>query len=510
MSDRNGKKADAFLLGVDVGTTSAKAVLFTASGQEVAAVEQGYPLRTPQPGWVEQDPEIVWQAVAAVLRNVSEALPAGREIAAMALSAQCGSFVPVATDGTPIHRFVTWMDRRTDDLVARWRAAGHDESVRALSGWLLHPGLPLPGIAWLQEQRPEIFAETARFLAVNDYIIFRLTGQFVTDPSCASEMLLVDRESGAWSDALCALAGIGSDQLSQIRPSAAPIGHLTDRASAETGLASTVLVVNGGHDHACEAAATGMTGAGKLLLTCGTAWVITGVVESPDLSAIPGHMDLNPHVVPERWTVSQFLGSFGAALDWWLRETSQGRAKYDYVDEALHATMPGAKGLFFLPPGATSPPARWGGQLVGLRLDHGRSEMARALLEGAAFEVRRALSQLRESGQPVEALWMVGGATRSNAWPQIVSDATGIPVHVTQYPHWSVLGAAILAGVGVGWFASVGEAPVGFTRPVVPVLPDEERTAHYERAFANYEARLSASERAQAQRRPIISGEDTP
>lgn len=497
---------DETLIGLDVGTTSAKAVLFDAAGREVAAAEHAYGLMTPRPGWVEQDPDALWRGVVDVLRRVRAALPAGRNVQALALSTQCGSFLPVRAGGEPAYPFITWMDGRTEELVAQWRAAGREEEVRRTSGWLLHPGLPLPGIVWLRENRPEVFAAAERFLSVNDYLAFRLTGRYVTNPSCAGEMQLLDLASGTWSEALCEMAGIEPAQLSSLQPSGTVIGPLTATAAERTSLSPETLVINGGHDHCCEAAALGVRSAGRLLLTCGTAWVLTGVTESPAPEAVPAQMDLNPHVVPRRWTVSHYLGSFGASLDWWLAQTFQPPDKasrhssqvlYRRLDEALQPTEPGAGGLIFLPPGAAQVGRETGGRLLGVRLNHSRGDMARALMEGAAFALRDALEQLRRAGQPVEQLWMAGGATRSGLWPRLLSDVSATPLHVTRYPHWSIVGAALLAGVGAGLFPAIDEAPAGFERDAKPLRPDAAVVAEYDAHFDRYQQQRNTMELTQ-------------
>lgn len=490
------------LIGLDVGTTSAKAVLFDAAGEELAAAEHAYRLSTPRPGWVEQDPEALWQGVVDVLRRVGSASPTGPNVKALALSTQCGSLLPLRADGEPAHPIITWMDGRTEELVAQWRAAGREETVRRIGGWLLHPGLPLPGIVWLRQHRPDVFATSRRFLSVNDYLAFRLTGRFVTNPSCAGEMQLLDLAAGTWSDALCEMAGIKPTQLSSLQPSASVIATLSESAADLTFLSRETLVVNGGHDHCCEAAALGVIAAGQLLLTCGTAWVITGVIESATPDVVPSHMDLNPHVVPQRWTISHYLGSFGAALDWWLAqsfrpdgeaERPSSHALYRLLNEALRATEPGTGGLLFLPPGAALADGDAGGRLLGLRLNHSRGDMARALMEGAAFTLRKALEQLRGADQPVERLWMAGGATRSSLWPRILTDAAAVPIHVTHCPHWAVVGAAILAGVGAGLFSTVAEASAASGRDATTLRPDAAAVAEYDSHFIQYDTLLKGA-----------------
>ncbi len=224
------------VIGLDVGTTVAKAVLFDPSGSnssgqvpasaEMGVAAQAYPLHTPRPGWAELDPEDVWQATLRVLRAVAAEAPARTRIRAIALATQGGTLIPCRADGTPTYRAITWMDQRAQDLVDRWRAEGIAGRVRQISGWSPQPGLPLPSIAWLRQARREVFAATQWFLSVNDFLAQRLAGHPATNPSMAGEMLLADITTGQWSQEICELVGINPGQLSPILPSEAPLGTL--------------------------------------------------------------------------------------------------------------------------------------------------------------------------------------------------------------------------------------------------------------------------------------------
>ena len=221
------------ILGLDVGTTTTKVVLFDLSGAELMTAEQVYRLRTPRPGWVELDPAEIWQAVVEVLRIIVNR--GEMHILAIALATQGGSLIPVTVDGTPTYPVITWMDGRSQALVKQWQADGVAERVRQVSGWSPEPGLPLASIGWLRQSRPELFAATDRFLSVNDFLAFHLTRRFCTNPSMAGEMLLADITTGQWSQELGALVGIEPDQLSPIMPSDAVVGTVTPKVSRLTG-----------------------------------------------------------------------------------------------------------------------------------------------------------------------------------------------------------------------------------------------------------------------------------
>ncbi len=486
------------LLGLDIGTTATKAVLFNLSGTELVTAEQSYPLSTPQAGWAEQDPESVWQAVVTVLQDVVNKAGPERNIVALTLAAQSGSLIPSKADGTPVYPMITWLDSRTEALVKQWQVAGVEEIVRPLSGWLLHPGLPLPNIAWLRQFRPDIFAQTECFLGVLDFLNHRLTGTFCTDLSSANEMQLVDVSTAQWSPQLCDLVGITPDHLADLKPAGTVVGNIKPKVSHLTGLSVETLVVNGGHDQCCTALAMGMLSPGKMMLATGTAWVITSIVETPAVDTIPPNMDLNFHVAPQRWTISQLMGGFGASVEWCLNQCWQSanpnnplpRAElYAHFDKALAQSKPGCNGLLFLPFGGSTqlPTGNSQGGFVGLRLDHTRTDMSRAILEGAAFELRWAVENIQQANLPVEHLWVAGGATQSPIWPQILADVSGLPISLTKYAQWPALGAAILAGVGAGIFDTLEAGIARFQKSPHQIIPDETRSGVYSAAFTRYQ-----------------------
>ena len=205
-------------------------------------------------------------------------------------------------------------------LVARWKDAGIQEKVKPLSGWSLYPGLCLPTIAWLRENDPETFAAARHYFSVNDFIAYRLTGEMVSNPSNGGGMQLVDIQTADWNAELCDLAGITPKQLSHIQPAGSIIGEIKSEICRETGLTRGAILVNGGHDQVITALGLGIIDPGKLLLACGTAWVFTGVTDTPDMTRIPPSLDLNiPHPIRTlddftvlRW-IRCFLGMVGGA-----------------------------------------------------------------------------------------------------------------------------------------------------------------------------------------------------
>ncbi len=477
------------VLSLDIGTSAAKAVLFDPDGSELAVAEQAYQLKTPQPGHAELDPGEVFQAVLQVIKTITGDKPAKTGILAAALSTQGGSLLAVDAHGEPVHPIITWLDQRASPIVHEWQASGMHSIIRERSGWQPQPGLPLPVICALRRDQPDVFTAADKFLSVNDYLTFKLTGQFVTNPSMAGEMLLTDVQSGAYSQELCDLAGIQISQLSTIMDSDAICGTILPEISHLTGLPERLPLINGGQDHACEALALGMTLPGQYLLACGTAWVINGITGTPDAGAIPQQMDLNSHVLPGRWIASQFLGGLGAGMEWWLDRFWQApppanplprKARLQSFNAALERTRPGSSGLLFIPVSGI-PGRQPTGGYINLRLDHTREDMGRAVLESAAFELRRALKEIHNSGLSVNRLWMVGGAAHSPHWPGILADVTGIPIQLTRYRHGPALGAAVLACRRLGL---LDQEPDWIS--TLEIQPDPEHFSLYDDTYNAY------------------------
>ncbi len=483
------------ILGLDVGTTSTKAVLFDVNGAELArSISRPYRNEMPHPGWVEQDPQKLWHAVLDTIRHTIAQAAEDVSVRALGMAAQSGSLLPAAASGEPVYPLITWMDGRTEELVRHWQSRGLQKQVKAVSGWSLYPGLPLPSIAWLRRHDPQTFAAAKHYFSVNDFLAHRLTGRRANNPSNGGGMQLVDIHSGAWSDWLCSLAGISVAQLSPMLPAGSVIGELLPDICRATGIAQGALLVNGGHDQVCTALALGVNEPGKLLLACGTAWVITGITDPMNLEHVPSTLDLNFHALEDRYTISQSLGGLGASLEWWLNQAyfcfdcRSTRADMLASMEIELAQMQPGTSLFFLPltGGHDNPATTRSGGFVGLQLSHSRADMARAVMESAAFELRWALESIRQAGLPVELLWMVGGAANSASWPSILADVTMVPINLPQYDNWPALGAAVLAGTGIGAFAGVEEALANFQMPVKEVLPDGRRGAIYDEAYSHY------------------------
>ena len=402
--DRGGD--DDVVLGLDAGTTSAKAVVVDRAGEILASGgSDPISVRSTPDGGREQDPNEIWQALATAGRRAVEGLGSGVGVAALAVAAQSGSVIPVAVGGSA-ERAITWMDTRFRSVPEDW-SDGVAASVRAVSGWMPTPGVGLSTIVGLQAPGPRRPgadpAPVWRWASVDDYLVFRLTGQWATNPSNAAGMQLMDVTTRTWSDDLCRLAGIDPGLLSPIRESGSTAGELAGDAAAALGLDTGIPVVIGGHDQACAALGLDVVDPGDLFLSAGTAWVLTVVTDRADVAALPRSLNLSPHVLDGMWTASENLGGLGAML-------------------------------------AETPPARIQDAFATC------GERVRQALEGAG-----------EFAAGGDELTVVGGGTRFRELVEVMVDMIGRPVVTRPEAAWPAFGAARLAAAALGWVPA-GEA----------------------------------------------------
>ena len=396
----SGDSTSAVVLGLDAGTTSAKAVAVDRSGQILAASgSDPIDTRSTPDGGSEQHPAGIWQALTTAGRGTVEALGPGVRVAALAVAAQSGSVIPVPARGRA-ERAITWMDTRSRSVVESWPRPVN-ERIRAVSGWSPASGTGLSTIAWLQAADQDPLAEkdqapVDRWASVDDYLMFRLTGQWATNPSNAAGMQLMEVGTGTWSPELCRVAGIDQSALSPIRDSGTVAGALTGEAAAALGLEPGTPVVVGGHDQACAALGLGVADAGDMFLSAGTAWVLTFVTGHADVAALPPGLNLSPHVVPGHWTASQNLGGLGAML-------------------------------------AETPAARM-----------------RTAFKTCALNVRRSLDGAGEYAGGGE-LVMVGGGTRFDELVEVIASTIDRSVVPRPDASLAAVGAVRLAGSALGW-----------------------------------------------------------
>jgi xylulokinase len=471
------------LLGIDVGTTNCKALIFNTDGVQCAAASAPTPVHCPRPGWAEYDPDALWQTVAAVVRQaLGQVQPARVRGVAVASMAEAGLLLDAA--GHPVTPLIAWYDSRSDLQYRRWREQFGDEHFLPITGNRPNPIFGVFKLQWLRENQPEQYTAAARWLHVADYIAFQLCGVQATDYSLATRTMLFDLPNLRWSDALIEAAGLRADLLPVAVPAGTCLGGVTPEAAAATSLPVGIAVGCGGHDHICGAFAAGAYKEGAGLDSMGTAEPAFLPLDVLRLEAAGSvRCSFSAHVARGKYCAMKGIRSSGAAIDWGARLLdlgSIGAPTYDRMQSAAAQAPPGSRGVFFLPRLA----AIDRGAFIGLTAAAGPAEMARAIYEGLAYEWRAYLEQIEQAtGSHANTITLIGGAAQTALWVQIKADVLGRPLRVLDLKESTALGAALLAGRAAGIFRDDAEALAGLRHTAREIAPDSRHAALYNRCY---------------------------
>jgi xylulokinase len=449
-----------YIVAHDLGTTGNKATLFDLTGTAVAATFASYKTAYPRTNWAEQDPADWWRAVCSSTQELlaTSDVPRG-EIAVVSFSGMMNGMLPVDGQGVPVRTAIIWADQRATAEAEFLAERCGFETVYRRTGHRPGASYTAAKLLWLKQYEPELYARTHQVLQAKDYVAYKLTDVYATDYSDASGTNLFDLQRREWAGDLVEAVGLHPDMLPPALPSSTIIGQVTPEAATETGLQSGTPVVIGGGDGACATVGAGSVRPGDAYNYIGSSSWIAVTAETP-LRDPRMRTFTFAHLDPELYFPTGTMQCAGGAYDW-LERLLRGEAQaklYDELEAAASTVAPGAEGLLFLPYliGERSP--HWNplarGAFVGLTMAHGRPEMARAVLEGVALNLKLILDAFQEQGAGIEAMRLIGGGARSALWRQILADVYGLRILRPELlAEATSLGAAIAGGVGVGLFS---------------------------------------------------------
>ncbi len=490
----------AYLIGVDLGTSATKTVLFQEDGSVLASESISYPLYQEHNGWAEQEPSDWWNAardsIAAVIRK-SGIAPA--DIKGIGISGQMHGLVMLDKDGNVLRRSIIWCDQRTgkecDEIHAR---IGKERLIEITANPAL-TGFTASKILWVRNNEPEIYAKCAHILLPKDYVRYCLTGEFATEVSDASGMQLLDVPNRCWSDEVLEKLEIDRGMLGKVYESPEVTGVVSTKAASETLLLPGTPVVGGAGDNAAAAVGTGVVRDGRAFTTLGSSGVV--FAHSSKVTIDPkGRVHTFCCAVPGEWHVMGVTQAAGLSLQW-LRNNvcseemaianEKGLDPYVVMTDEAAKVPAGSDKLYYLPylngerTPHLDPDCR--GVFFGLSGIHTRANLIRAVLEGVTYSQRDSLGVLREMGVNVSEMMACGGGGRSPLWRQMLADNFHCPVKTVNSPEGPALGVAILAGAGTGLYASVPEACDALIRCEKEQLPDKGMMAEYDRFYPLYQ-----------------------
>ncbi|MBN2113760.1 MAG: hypothetical protein JW785_06500 [Acidimicrobiia bacterium] len=491
----------ACLLGLDAGTREVRAGAFAPDGALLALARRPTPTSRPRPGWADVDPDALWRAAAATLREVVGALPSGTVPAAVAAATVGEAGLPVDAHGRALRPIIAWFDIRATGYAAYWERTLGSARVYAISGQTLDGLFGANKAMWVRDQEPEVWERAAAWLSTEDWLILKLTGSPYTDYSVAARTMLFDREKRTWSAELLEAAGLEARLMPPAGQSGTMVGQVTPEAAAATGVRAGTPVVLGGHDHVCATFVAGGAEGMPVDSTGSAEALVASVARAPagDLG-LAAHVNCYADVMPGRMVLLASVGLAGGLVDWLRREVW----RWPDDEPNAYARMFGEIRAPLRPTGVmcfpqfgrgASPrfePERARGAFVGLTTGHSRGDLLQAVLESSCFSLRHNLDWMAEHlGVTSPRVRVLGGAVNIPLWMQLKATITGREFEVAEAGEPAALGAAVLGGVGAGVYpdhtagaAAVSDACVGSGELVGPdaTLAGAYR-ALYERAW---------------------------
>lgn len=485
-----------YLLGIDIGTSSCKVAVFDRAGAVMASAAANYPVAYPHAGWAEQNPDDWWEGVCRALGELWTKSPiAPADIAAIGVDGQSWSAIALDDSGQVLCPTPIWMDTRAGEICERvTRQMG--EELFALCGNPLSPTYTTGKVLWMREHAPEVFDKTAHILQSNSYIVYRLTGAITQDVSQGYGWHCYDMRRGEWNYDMASRLGIPERFLPPIVPCDRVVGEVCEDAARRTGLAVGTPVVAGGLDAACATLGAGVIAAGQTQEQGGQAG---GMSICLDRVCADPRLILGAHVVPGRWLLQGGTVGGGGVMRWLEREfgglerrlaETVGKSSLEQLGELAAVVPAGCDGLVFLPYMAGERTPIWDseakGVFYGLDFSKTRGHLIRAGMEGVAFSLRHNLEIAEQAGARIDVLCATGGAANSLLWTQIKADVTGKTIVVPASDTATTWGAAVLAGVGAGLFASYEEAVAGSVHHVRRHEPDPKNASVYSERYEIY------------------------
>jgi len=487
------------ILAFDLGTTALKCALHDLEGNVLAKASEEYQLITPSADSVEMEVGTYWQAFKSTVAKVlKESGINPTEIKALGVSAQGETLILVDRDGKPLRRAIVWLDNRAQkeaDILGE--TFGHRNAFEITGQVKLVPTWPASKILWLKKNEPEIFEKTGKFLLIEDYFLFRLTGEYVCEGSLVTSTCYWNFQTRTWWKEMLEQLNVSEQQLPQYQESGEPVGKLRPEIAAELGLSPNTVACTGALDQACGAIGVGNIKPGIFSENTGAALAICATINQPVLDP-NNQMPCHYHGLPGLYMLHTFT-SGGIVMRWFRDEfaametqvgKTSGMDSYDLMGLEASRVVPGCEGLVMLPhlQGAMAPEAnpKASGVFYGFTLRHGRSHFMRAIMEAVGFIVRRNIEVIEGLGVSVHEVRALGGGARSRIWKQMEADIIGRPVLTTTNEEAATLGAAILAGKAVGLYSSVEEAAERMIQIKDRFEPASANRAIYDETFGTY------------------------
>jgi xylulokinase len=450
-----------YLIGIDLGTSSVKAILMDSEGIVLSQAQKSYQIDVPKMGQAEQSPELWWSSTVCVLRGILEQEKIDPSlIVGIGFSGQMHGLVMVDEQGVVVRPAIIWSDQRSKSQVERINHLIQEEKATGKMLNAVSTGFAVASLLWVKENEPDNYKKTDKILLPKDYIRFRLTGELAVEATDASSTLAFNVAERKWAGFLMDKLDIREDLFPSCFEPFDIAGEVTDPASKETGLPKGIPVVFGGGDQFMQAVGNGLVYPGMVSANIGTGGQIAAMTDQP-LYDSKLRTNTFCHIKPNTWNIQGSSLTSGLSLEW-LKTNILNEKDFETLEEMAASVAPGSEGLIFLPyltgerTPHLNPSAK--GIFFGLTLGHRSEHLVRAVMEGVAFSLKDSLEIMESLGVEAEKVIASGGGAKSKLWLQIQADIFSKPIYTTQTKEEASVGAAITAGVGIGLYPSVEEA----------------------------------------------------
>lgn len=459
--------SQTYFIGVDIGTTSTKAIVFSSSGAIKGMGNRGYGILVPKPGWAEQDPKAIFAAVISATRDAVDAADVSKQaIAAVGFGTAMHTLIAMDAKSDPLTHSIIWADNRSVAQTERLKQNGTGHDLYLRTGTPIHPMSPLTKLMWMRELDPDTFRKAAKFVSIKEYIFYQLFERYVVDYSIASTTGLFNLKQLNWDEEAIAVAGIRPEQLSELVPTTHILRGMKVQHAQAMGLLPDTPVVIGASDGVLANLGVGAIAPGEIAITIGTSGAVRTVVQAPIADPL---MRTFCYALTEKyWVIGGATNSGGNILRWFRDEFGSNEVEeakrlgvdaFEVMIQAAAKVPPGAEGLLCLPFLSGERAPYWNGNargiFFGIGLHHKRAHFIRAVLEGVLFSVYSVNVALQELiGEPRE-IWASGGFARSQEWRQMMADLFGYEVLMPEVYEASGFGTAALAMYAVGAIADL-------------------------------------------------------
>ncbi|KWW20986.1 MULTISPECIES: gluconokinase [Peribacillus] len=495
-----------YMMGIDIGTTSTKVVLFSKGGEVVQSCSKGYPLHSPTPSVAEQDPEEIYKAVILAIAEVMIASEVGKdELGFLSFSSAMHSLIAMGKDGRPLTNSMTWADNRSVAYAEQLKASEQGMQLYHRTGTPIHPMSPITKIMWLRNEHPDIFEDTYKFIGIKEYIFYKFFNEYVMDHSLASATGMFNLNELKWDEEALSIAGIDADRLPALVPTTQVLSGLSTELAAAMNIQEGTPFVIGASDGVLANLGQNAIKPGVLAITVGTSGAVRTVSDRPLTD--PKGRTFCYALTENHWVIGGPVNNGGITFRWARdqfgrveieKAKASGLDSYEILTDMASTIAPGSDGLIFHPYMAGERAPLWSadarGSFFGLALHHTRDHMVRAVLEGVMYNLYSVLLAVRELAGAPEKIHASGGFVRSKLWRQIMADVFNQNVTIPESFESSSLGAAVLGLYALGEIESLDEVEgmIGDTDELVPI---EANVKVYEELMSIY---LSVSRQLEA------------